>query len=126
MITPLTREQVQKLTPEQQETIGSLEAQRIRMRQQLLERARCYRGRGLIEGLLIAVVCGLAMYGLASPRALPFAVMALIFLVWFHVAGLNRRLDALMQLLDHDISQDSSRRSGESEVSEQHTEHPPP
>lgn len=102
----LSKDDIGKLTPEQQEAIGSLEAQRIQMRQQLVERARRYRGMNVLAGLLMGVALGLAILSVAIPRALPFAVIAVTALVGFHAAGLNRRLDALMQLLDREINED--------------------
>ena len=76
--------------------------QRVWMRQQLMERARHYRGMNVVGGALMGVACGLATYSIADPRAMLFAIIAVTALVGFHVAGLNKRLDALIQLLDHD------------------------
>jgi len=100
----LSKEEVRKLAPEQQKALGNAEAQRVRMREQLVERARRYRGMSLIAGLLMGAAMGLAMFGLFDARALVFAVIAVTGLVGFHTTGLNRRLDALMQLLDHEIN----------------------
>jgi|SRR5579872_3918084 len=107
-MTTLTKDEVRKLTPEQQEAVGIVEARRIWLRQQLLERARRYRGMNVIAGLLMGAAGGLAVFSAAMPRALPFAIIAVTALVGFHAAGLNRRLDALMQLLDDDIKKDIS------------------
>jgi len=109
-MTTLSKEEVRKLTPEQQEAIGSVEAQRVRTRQQLVERARGYRGMNVIGGM--GVPMGLAIYSIVNARALLFAIIAVTALVGFHIAGLNRRLDALMQLLDHDINREDIPRSG--------------
>jgi len=111
-MTTLSKEEVRKLTPKQQEAIGSVEAQRVRTRQQLVERARGYRGMNVIGGLLMGVPMGLAIYSVVNARALLFAIIAVTALVGFHIAGLNRRLDALMQLLDHDINRDIPRDRG--------------
>jgi len=108
----LSKDEVRKLTPEQQEAIGIMEAQRVRTRQQLVERARGYRGMNLIVGLLMGVAMGLAIYSVVTPRALLFAIIAVTALVGLHAAGLNRRLDALMQLLEHDINKDIARDLG--------------
>ena len=72
----LTKDEVRKLTPEQQEALGTVEAQRIRTRQQLLDRARGYRGLKMIVALLMAVAMGLGIYSVANPRALVFAIIA--------------------------------------------------
>ena len=83
---------------EQQEALGDLEAQRLRSRQQLLERAR--RGMTLASGLLMGVAGGLAILSTAIPRVLPFAMIAVIALVTLHVNRLHLRLDAVMELFD--------------------------
>jgi hypothetical protein len=38
-----------------------------------------------------------------------FAIVAVTALVGFHAVGLNRRLVALMRLVEHDINKDSTR-----------------
>src|SRR3954468_25002640 len=95
-MTNLTKDEVRKLAPAQQEALATMELQRMRMKRELVERARGRRGIGMIvvEGLLVAVPCGLAMLSIAIPRLLPFAVIAVSCEVGFYVAGLNRRLDA--------------------------------
>jgi hypothetical protein len=107
-MTKLSKEAVQKLLPEQQEHIAKMELRRMQMKQELFERAQGRRGLGIlggiIEGVLIAVPGSLALLSLVFPRLLPFAVIAVSIEVGFLVARVNRRLDALMQLLDSDIS----------------------
>jgi hypothetical protein len=97
-MTTLSKDQVRKLTPEQQEALGAAEVHRIRSRQQLLERGR--RGMSPAAGLLTGLALGLAGLCIAIPRALPFAIIAVIGLVTFHATRLYRRLDALTELLD--------------------------
>src|SRR6266567_8393555 len=109
----LSKDEVRKLTPEQQEVIGIVEAQRVRARQQLVDRARGYRGMNVIVGLLMGVAMGFAIYSVVNPRALMFAIIAVAALVGFHAAGLNRRLDALTQLLEHNINKDIARDLGD-------------
>jgi len=113
----LNKDEVRELTPEQQEAIGIVEAQRVRTRQQLVERARGYRGGRVTVGLLMGVAMGLAIYSVANPRALLFAVIAVTALVGFHAAGLNRRLDALMRLLERDVNKDNARDRGNDDAS---------
>ena len=97
-MTTLTKDQIQKLAPQERIAIASMEAQRVQMKQHLAERARGYGGLGVVGGLPM----GLAMLSLAYPRAMAFAIIAVVGLVGFHVAGLKNRLDALIQLLDPD------------------------
>ena len=107
----LTKEEVGKLTPEQQEALGSMEVQHIRSRQQLLARAR--RGMNVAIGLFTGLASGLAILGVAFPRVLPFAIIALVCLVTVHATRLNQRLDALLELFDEDIKRVTERQSNE-------------
>lgn len=102
MTTTFTKERVQKLPPDQQEAIAHLVIQQLEARQQLLERARRYRGMIAFGGLLTPLAFGLAVLSTSIPRALPFAVIVVCGLVVFHVDGVNRRLDALLQLMETD------------------------
>jgi len=107
-ITSLTPEQVRQLTPEQQDTLGALEAARIRRRQELVVQARSYRGRLMFPviialGLLVLVPLGLFYRNLVPTPAWTVAGMfAFLVILQFHVSGLNRRLDALVSLLETD------------------------
>jgi|ERR1041385_6231324 hypothetical protein len=101
-MSAFTRDQVQKLTPEQQEAFGTLEAQRIRSRQQLLQRAR-RNSMGVGTALLMGFVNALAGLCLSFPRALPVAIIAAIGFTAFLAGRLNRRIDMLMELLEQDM-----------------------
>jgi hypothetical protein len=102
----LTKDQVQNLTPEQQDIVGTLEANRIKKRRQLLETARGYRGMKFIE-MVTALVLALIVLGLYCYRA-PTVVIVILGAGWLwisiqhHATCLNRRLDALMELLESD------------------------
>lgn len=110
-MTTLTKDQVRNLTPEQQEAVGELEAQHVRSRQQLLDRVR--RGMTVPAGLLTGLAAGLVGLSIPIPRALPFAIIAVIALVAFHASRLHRRLDALLELLDEEKrkSEEDAQRS---------------
>src|SRR5215213_4162936 len=107
-MTTLTKDQVRNLPPGQQEALATAEVQRIRSRQQLLERAR--RGMSVWVGLWMGLTLGLAILSTALPRVLPFVIIAVVGLVTFHVTRLYRRLDALMELLDEDIKRATERK----------------
>ena len=94
----LSKDEVRKLPAEHQEALAATELQRDRSRQQLLERAR--RGMSASAGLWMGLAGGLAMFSITFPRILPFAIIAVIFLVTFHASRLYRRLDALTELLE--------------------------
>ncbi len=95
-MSTLTQEQIKRLTPEQQEALAKLEAGRSKRRQRLLVQARSYRGQLWLPALapcFLYLVCFFA-----SQRILPFLVaLSLWVLITFHAAGINRRLDALME-----------------------------
>ena len=110
-MTPLTKDQVRKLAPEQQEALAEMAVRRFRSRQQLLKRARS--GMTLTAGLFMGLAGGLAIVSTAIPRALPFAIIAVIALVTVHTVRLNKRLNALMELLEEDI-----KKAAESEQSD--------
>ena len=91
-MTKLTKDQVRKLTPEQQEAWGDKELKRLQVRHELLERARrgMRVGAGLWTGLLTGLAGGLPILCVALPRALPFAIIAVVYLVNFHAILLHR------------------------------------
>ena len=96
----LSRDEVQRLTPDQQLALANLEAEEVRLTCVLVNRARGGLGAGLVAGLLMGTACGLAIYSNVEPRALQFAVIAAAALVGFQMASTNRRIDALMLLID--------------------------
>lgn len=100
----LTKDQIQRLTPEQQETLAAIEVQRTNKREQLSEQARRYPGQQWLLALVLAILLLLPVF--TSERFLPFRVIFLAvglwFLIQFHAAGVNRRLDALVELMEAD------------------------
>ena len=105
-MTSLTPEQVRQLTPDQQDTLGALEAARIRRRLELVAQVRGYRGRRVFPVIIILVLAGVVIFGFSRPGRLPLPVLlgaalfAVLLVMQFHIAGLNRRLDALVKLLE--------------------------
>ena len=100
----ITKEQIQQLTSEQQETLASIEIQHTQKRQRLLERARRYRAQQWLPVLVLIILYFIPIFALE--KFLPFCIICLAvslwFLIQFHAAGVNRRLDALMELLEAD------------------------
>ena len=104
MMNTLTKDQFQQLTSEQQETVASVELRRAQKRQQLLTQARCYRGQNLVSGVIFSFVVCLASYNAVAGSYLPsLCIFALAPLIGFHADRINRRLDALIELLDTDV-----------------------
>ena len=102
-MTTLTKDEVRKLTSGQQDAFGILKIQRLRSREQLLERARGERSMWLGEGLLAGLTGGLAILSVAIPQLLPLAILAVGSEVAFYASRSKRRMDAMMELLDDDF-----------------------
>ena len=99
----LTNEQIQKLTKEQQEKFAAVELRVVQKRQKLLEQARPYSGFILMP-FVVALVCSCFFLFLSDDRILlGISVYALFGLIQFHAIWTNRRLNALLELLDPDM-----------------------
>jgi hypothetical protein len=100
----LTKDQIRRLTPEQQDTLAAIEVQRAKKREQLSEQARRYRGQQWLPALGLVVLFLLPVF--TFERFLPWSVIILLACLWgliqFHAAGVNRRLDALVELMEAD------------------------
>ncbi len=96
----IPKKQILLLTPEQQETIATLEIQYARRRQEHLERASRYRGQMWVPLLVLAVLCLVPVF--MFQRWLPSCIVCLVVILWgliqFHASGINNRLDALLEL----------------------------
>ena len=110
-MTALTKDQVRKLAPEQQEALAGTVVQRFQSRQQLLLRAR--RGMSGWAALWTGLAGGFPMLCIPFPRALPIAIIAAVMLATFHASRLHRRLDALMELFDEDIRRATERKQSD-------------
>ncbi len=96
--------QWQNLPAEQQEMLGAMEADRIKTRYHLLEQA--HGSRKPLWGALFFVVAVCASFlVLAAPaqRFLAFPFLFAVLLIHYHVACLNRRLDAFFELLQEQL-----------------------
>jgi hypothetical protein len=104
----LTHSQVQRLSPEEQHNFALLEIQGVRKRRQLLEKARHYPGQRWLPALVPGILFLLTIW--MSERWLPVCIICLVSSLWlliqFHATGVNRRLDALMELLDPNKKKD--------------------
>ena len=101
-MSAIPRKQVLQLTPEHQETLAAIEIQHARQRQVHLERARRYPGQLWVPPLVLAVLClaPVFMFERWFPSCIILLVVSLWLLVQFHAMGINRRLDALMELME--------------------------
>ena len=98
----LTNEQIGKLTDEQQETFAEVELRLARKRQRISELARSYPGFFLVPSILAMICFCLFLFSSERREPLTFCAFALFALIQFHATSLNRRLNALIELLDAD------------------------
>jgi H+/Cl- antiporter ClcA len=104
----ITKEQIQNLTSEQQVTLASIEIQRAKKRQRLLDQAR--RRPAPWFAALLPALFGFALFlprfFITSPIYLPFCVLGIALLLWGMILSqlnaVNRRLDALVELWEDD------------------------
>ena len=101
-MSTIPKKQVLQLTPENQETLAALEIQHARQRRAHLENARRYPGQLWVPPLVLAVLClaPVFMFQRWFPSCIILLVVSLWFLIQFHAAGVNRRLDTLMELME--------------------------
>ncbi len=105
----ITKDQMQQLTSEQQETLASIEIQHAKTRQRLLNQAGRYRAMSWLPALVMLPLYLAPMF-LTNPKYGPLSIicvgMSLWFLIQFHAAGVNRRIDALIELVEADKKKD--------------------
>lgn len=101
-MTTIPNEQVQELTHEQQDTVADVQLRLFKKRQKLLKQARGYRGYMVVPVALGLIFFCLFGYG-SDWRVLSFCIFTCFAAIQFHASGINRRMDALLELLDTDI-----------------------
>ncbi|MFT4175544.1 MAG: hypothetical protein QM627_02705 [Luteolibacter sp.] len=94
----LSREQVAKLTDQELDTYARVVLNESGSRRAKLNRAKSYRGRQMIPALMVIFAIG---YPWFSPTIGWMLFISLALLQW-HSAGLNNRMDNLIELLDLD------------------------
>ena len=110
MISPmLTKAEVGKLSVEQQETLAQLELRQAQRRQKLLEQARGLDWRSryfpfYLSGIFLVFISAYH-FNFFRCRETPdlfylAASFGLVFTLVFHITRTNRRLDALLELLN--------------------------
>ena len=97
----LTKEQIKQLAAEQQADVAKLELGRARKRERLLKQARQSQYSLFASGLGLAVayvttgISGAPFWSQVGMYALTMAVLIQGF-------GVHRRMDALLEFLEHD------------------------
>ena len=105
--------QAQNLTPEQQDALGRLVIQRDKMRQRLLKERGHYRAMAWLPcvGMVpLILVPPLAQSFTTNPNYIALSVALSAFVAFFclqifigyHADSINRRIDALIELMKDD------------------------
>jgi hypothetical protein len=107
----IPKDKIQQLSPEQQEMVGSIVVQRDQTRQRLLKLAGHYPAKSWLPALLILpLYLAPMLITIAYPKYGQISVicvgMTLWVLIQFHAAGVNQRLDALIELMKDDQDKD--------------------
>jgi hypothetical protein len=98
-----TKEQIQQLTPEQQEALGSIAIKRDTIRLRLLKQRGHYRAVVWLP-IVLMMPLYLAPMLITNPKYLQLSIFCVAMCLWvliqFHAAGVNRRVDALVELME--------------------------
>lgn len=108
MIGNLTKDQIANLPAEQQEMIARVVLDESRNRRSTLAKAKGYWGMRLVPVLLWICATLVWMWKRDLVLALPIFSLGLLILIQFHVAGINRRIDAVLSLMGSDPHQPTS------------------
>jgi hypothetical protein len=110
----LTKDLVRKLSPEQQEILAGMEVRKTERRQKLLEQARGLDWRSryypvYLFGVFLVFVT-LYYFNCFQIQTRPAIVylplgVGVVFSLVFYINRANRRLDALLELLESDLKQ---------------------
>ena len=114
----LTKAEIGKLPLEQREILAQMEFRRAQRRQRLLEQARGLDWRSRYFPIYIFAVflifVALYYFDVFHAQEKPFICylplgMGFVFTLVFHITRANRRLDALLELLDFDREEQQNR-----------------
>ena len=100
-MSTLTKDQFQKLSPDQQTAIATVEARRVQKRERLLKQARNSRRSIFATAGTLAVAYGAASFA-KVPFELQMSIFALMMAIFIQTITTNRRIDALIELLEDD------------------------
>ena len=109
-MSTLTKDQMQKLTPEQQEAFASMVTSDFRWRQELLKLAHQRWIYRIVAGVIFAASVGLAASQSGKTPIVSLCIVLLALLVQIHAMVLHQRLDALLKLRDADLRSRSEKQ----------------
>ena len=112
----VTKDQIQKLSTEQQADVAVIELKRAKVRQGLLDQTRSCRGQTIVSVLSVGSVT-IPLMLLGSFRSsfigslfLVISIGSLLVGTCLQINMINRRIDALLNLLEHEL-QDHARNN---------------
>ena len=111
MIGNLTKDQIANLPEEQQEMIARVVLDESRNRRSIQAKAKGYWGMRLVPIILWICASMVWVWKRDLGTALPIFSLGLFILIQFHVAGINRRIDAILSLMDLDRSASESKKA---------------
>lgn len=101
MAIQLTKEQVARLSDQELDAYARVVLDESRSRRSVLAKARHYHGRQMIPALILMVgVAGSWILSKLGWEPL-IAFLASAALLQWHSAGINRRIDSLLELIEH-------------------------
>lgn len=101
MITILSSKEIDALSEEQKDAYARVVLSEARMRRALDSQARTYRGAAIVPVLLGAVSLGLIVWTPSLEFIVIIGLVAVAIALQWQAHGLNRRLDAVLNLLTH-------------------------
>ena len=102
-MSTLTKEQIERLTPEQQQLLAAMELRRVANRERLLKLARGSKMRLGVQGAYLAVVMAVViLLAMCShlKAALVVAIASLVGAMSGQIIATDRRFDALLKLYE--------------------------
>lgn len=96
----LSQEEVSRLSNQEQEAYARVILDASRNRRVKLEQAKTYPGRYLITGILLLFVSGTTYISHILSLEVLLSLFVVVGLMQWHILGLNKRIDTLLDLLD--------------------------
>lgn len=102
MAMQLTREEAGNLTDQELDAYAKLILDESRSRRTKLDRAMNYRGRQIIPVVIAFAATGASYFYTQLGWQVILVFFAVVALLHWHTAGINKRIDALLELLELD------------------------
>jgi hypothetical protein len=104
-----SQNEVERLTDQELDAYARVVADESRYRRTRLDRAKNYRGRQIIPVVVALLAIGIGPLSYKFGWGAIFAFFAAVVLMQWHSAGLNKRIDSLIDLLELNSIKDRTR-----------------